>query len=160
MSEETTNAGGEEPRGKNKKGPAECEALEAKAFEIFRDLVTTQSRGITEDELARRAFRSASAFQKIAAGVRSGKIDTEPVEPLKPKKVKVKRMRAKYDGPGFDVVLDEHKNPIMDEVIADPFAYAPNLPADHPANARFQPIDGPTLQERIDQYKRDVALAN
>ena len=137
-------------------------ALEERAFSIFRDLASSNRRNTRKhDALATEAFQLAAAFNAIAAGVIDGSVSTEAPKPLKKVMVKVPRMIVKPDFAGFENVIDPlTKKPVIDEVPADHFAFAPNAPLEHPANARFVPVEGPDLKERVNRTRAELLLAN
>lgn len=127
--------------------------MERTALAIFSDM---PSRGYTPRDQAQEAFRRAKAFLEISDAVQSGELDPGPTEEPKREKIRVPRWIQNNEGQ-WNPMKDAHGQTLTEEVMTDPYAYCPNLPADHPVNVKFRPQDGVSFKERQARFQADIA---
>lgn len=147
---------------KDQDSPKVDTELESRAFGIYCAMASeNRMRFKTPQAMAQESFQLAKAFGETLKGVRDGSISIEAVEPPKPKLVKIQRMHAKSESTPaiFEPTLDpKTRKPIFDEILQDFGAFCPNAPLNHPANARFAPLDGRTAEEHINEARAQLAL--
>jgi len=128
------------------------------AFALYRDAINMRGQSVNPEQLALDAYRRALAFQKLSGQIAAGKITTALETDNARKMIKVPRGYMKDDQQGFEGRIDPTTRQAVYEMVSeDPFAYAPNLPDNHPVNLRFQPRDGITLQDRKASHKSATA---
>lgn len=126
---------------------AEHGRLEEAALAIFSD-ATRNARGFDPAKVAHDAFRKAKAFLDTSSAIASGELSAETEKPLPYEEIEVPVLVQTTDEK-WEPVLDPHtRKPVTEKLAVDRFAYAPNLPADHPINLRFKPQDGRSIKER------------
>lgn len=121
--------------------------LEEVALEIFSD-ATRNARGFDPAKVALDSFRKAKSFLDVSQAISAGELSAEAelVPPYEETEVPV--LRQTTDEKWEPVVDEITRKPITEKRAIDRFAYAPNLPADHPINLRFKPQDGRSIKER------------
>lgn len=139
----------------DKAAPVINEKMHEMAFALYRDAVNVRAGAVNPTQLAQESFARAVAFQKIAAQMDAGKLSLVTEAEEVRKLVKVPRGRMKDDQQGFEASVNPAtREEVYEMVPEDPYAYAPNLPASHPINLRFQPRDGVTFDDRVKAHKR------
>lgn len=112
--------------------------LEDTAKDIYLRLHEGKMRGHEPREIASRAFALAKAFAEEAQAVRDGKIVADPPKPDAPLYVRVHLWDGSRGQHG-ERKLDENNQPIFEIQPVDRYAFAPNLPDEHPVNQRYYP---------------------
>lgn len=143
------------------KAPEISDATQRVALELFSRYALQYGRNYSHEMLAVRAFREALAFQATLDKIKDGVLSVEPAAPPKREMVTIEHWRAHKSTQNFERVRKVDANGELGEVetfqiLSDPEGYCPNLPIGHPANARFRPAHGPSLEERIKQFRRDI----
>ena len=113
------------------------ELLEQTALAIYLKLSESRMRGYNPQAIAQRAFAEARAFVRVTQGIRDGETVAEPTAET-PAWVKV-RLWDGSRGTHGEPQLDASGQPATEVLPADRYAFAPNLPDDHPINQRFYP---------------------
>lgn len=138
---------------------ANIEFIEQRAFEIYQTLLAGPMQGFDHEHISLEAYRRAAAFQAVTEKVKAGTVSYAP-QAAKPRQmVDVRLKRARPEGNEFIDILDSQGNPIIKQMPADPYAYCPNLPADHPANQRFVPEDGVSFASRVTAHRKAMKLS-
>lgn len=129
------------------------------ALRLFNHMIAVNPNLSSNPRMAMlKAVRAAVDSQEMLESIESGDTRIHP-EAVRQEKVTVTLWQLNSGANGFDVMTDDGKpngKPVTIQALADPFAYAPNLPAEHPANSRFKPVDGISFEERVRQFKSDV----
>jgi hypothetical protein len=127
---------------------------------LFKDASRNLTRGYNTESVALECFRRATAFLKVSAGIRAGELSAEPEAPLETEYVEVPVMLQSGDEKWKPVKDPVTGKPVTQRLPVDNFAFAPNLPEDHPINLRFKPLDGVSLKERLEKAEAAKAAAN
>lgn len=139
--------------------PAEHGQLQDVALAIFSEATRT-SRGYDPGKVALDSFRKAKAFLDVSAAIFAGELSAEAEASLPYEEIEVPRM-IQHSDEKWETLTDERTGAVLTEKVGvDRFAYAPNLPADHPINLRFKPTDGRSIKERHLPERLLAASAN
>ena len=118
--------------------------LQAVALQLY---AKTDTHGYTNEATALGCFKRAKVFLETAAKVRSGQLSAEEDKPLPNEMIEVPVWKQLSDEK-WQPMTDELGRVVTEKQPVDRFAYAPNLPKDHPVNLRFKPVDGRSIAER------------
>lgn len=111
--------------------------LEIVAERIYMDDIRVV-RGISPEQVARKAFQKAAVFCKVADAVRAG----ERIQPLATSEEQLYVIVHLWDGSQGqhgEAMHDDNGRPVTEVMPVDRYAFAPNLPEGHPVNQRFLP---------------------
>lgn len=116
--------------------------LKGVALSVFNQMTSSVGRGLVHKATALEAFRRAKVFLECSDEIEMGMASAEPIPADIPEDV---------DVPVLVQNSEEKWSPLMDPITnrqvvqkmpVDRYAYAPNLPENHPVNVRFKPHDG------------------